>query len=250
MATISYMHDALDHVSDPEKCKRCSVRHQAVCSSLAPAELAVLNKIARKREFKAGQNILIAEEDMPYVATVVSGVIKLIQSLPDGRQQIVGMHFPPDFLGRTYGTKSRCFAEAVSDVDLCLFPKKEFENLLANYPDLETRLFQDTLDELDVARDWMLLLGRKTASEKVASFLAMIARRVPLQGCQHSSEPHQISFHLPMTRADIADYLGLTIETVSRQMTRLKTHEIIRLHDNRDITILNMDRLSELAGLS
>ena len=250
MATISYMQDALDHASDPSRCQRCAVRHQAICGSLAPGELADLNKIARKREIKAGQNILTAEEDMPYVATVVSGVIKLIQSLPDGRQQIVGLHFPPDFLGRTYGMKSRCFAEAVSDVDLCLFPKNEFESLLANYPGLENRLFQDTLDELDVARDWMLLLGRKTAAEKVASFLAMIARRVPLQGCQHCAEPDQISFHLPMTRADIADYLGLTIETVSRQMTRLKTQKIIRLHDNRDISILDMDHLGEIAGLA
>jgi len=250
MASISYIQDAQKKIADPERCQQCAVRHTAVCNALSPEELANLNRIARRREYKAGQNILTAEEDMPYVATVVSGVVKLIQSLPDGRQQIVGLQFPPDFLGRTYGIASQCFAEAVSDVDLCLFPKKDFEALLANYPGLENRLFQDTLNELDVARDWMLLLGRKTAAEKVASFLVMIARRAPLLGCQHANDPDGVNFHLPMTRADIADYLGLTIETVSRQMTKLKTREIIRLYDNRDIAVLDLERLTEAAGMA
>ncbi|MBZ0215890.1 MAG: Crp/Fnr family transcriptional regulator, partial [Fimbriimonadaceae bacterium] len=184
MASTIFGSSAAAHAADPDRCQHCVVRHQAVCGVLAPHELADLNSIARRRLYKPGQNILMAEENIPHVATVVSGVIKLIQSMSDGRQQIVGLQFPPDFLGRTYGVESRYFAEAVSDVDLCLFPKREFETLLADYPDLEKRLFQDTLDELDVARDWMLLLGRKTAAERVASFLLLIARRAPFIGCQ------------------------------------------------------------------
>jgi CRP/FNR family transcriptional regulator len=248
--SISYLSTAREQALDPERCQHCAVRHQAVCGALAPEELLDLNRMARRKIFKAGQSILIAEENASYVGNIVTGVIKLIQSLPDGRQQIVGLQFPPDFLGRTYGAESRCFAEAVCDVDLCLFPKKEFERLLENYPGLEKRLFQDTLEELDVARDWMLLLGRKTAAEKVASFLLLIARRAPLLGCRHAASPDQISFQLPMTRADIADFLGLTIETVSRQMTKLKTQEIIRLHDNREMSILDMERLNMVGGLS
>ncbi len=249
MVSVSYLSPARKHAPDPERCQHCSVRHQAVCGALMPEELADLNRIARRKEYKVGQNILVAEEEMPFVATIVAGVIKLIQSLPDGRQQIVGLQFPPDFLGRAYGSESRCFAEAVSEVELCLFQKKDFEGLLVKYPGLEQRLFQNTLDELDVVRDWMLLLGRKTAAEKVSSFILLIANRAPYFGCQHTVSSDQVSFHLPMTRADMADFLGLTIETVSRQMTKLKSLDIIRLHENREISILDMDRLNKIANM-
>lgn len=249
MTSIQFNSSVDIPAADPDRCQHCVVRHQAVCGALASHELADLNAIARRRIYKAGQSIIIAEEETPYVATVVSGVIKLIQSMPDGRQQIVGLQFPPDFLGRAYGHESRYFAEAVGDVDLCLFPKKEFETLLSNYPDLEKRLFQDTLEELDVARDWMLLLGRKTAAERVASFLLLIARRAPYIGCKQKGDDAEVSFHLPMTRADIADYLGLTIETVSRQITKMKTQKVIQLHDNRDIAVLDMERLRDISGM-
>jgi CRP/FNR family transcriptional regulator len=94
----------------------------------------------------------------------------------------------------------------------------------------------------------MLLLGRKTAEEKVASFLYMLARRSLMTGCQHKNTPGMSGFELPLTRADIADYLGLTIETVSRQLTRLKTGHVIRLSSNRLILVPDMAKLAQSAG--
>ena len=119
---------------------------------------------------------------------------------------------------------------------------------MGEYPGLQQRLFQHTLDELDAARDWMLLLGRKTAEEKVASFLYMLARRSLLTGCVHKSPPGTAAFELPLTRSDMADYLGLTIETVSRQLTRLKTSNVVRLNTNRLIMVPDLDRLAQAAG--
>ena len=98
------------------------------------------------------------------------------------------------------------------------------------------------------AADFDLLLGRKTAEEKVASFLFMLARRSMLTGCQHKNTPGMAAFELPLTRADMADYLGLTIETVSRQLTRLKTSNVIRLSTNRLIMVPDLDRLAAAAG--
>ena len=118
----------------------------------------------------------------------------------------------------------------------------------ANIPGLQQRLFQHTLDELDAARDWMLLLGRKTAEEKVASFLFMLARRSLMTGCEHKNTPDVAAFELPLTRSDMADYLGLTIETVSRQLTRLKTSNVIRLSTNRLIMVPDVNRLAHAAG--
>jgi CRP/FNR family transcriptional regulator len=181
---------------------------------------------------------------------VLSGTIKLTKTLPDGRQQIVGLLFPPDFLGRAYSRSNPYFAEAASDVELCCFSHQSFERVIRDHPDLQHRLFERTLDELDAARDWMLLLGRKTAEEKLASFLLLLARRSLLSRCARK-EPgaHAIAaFDLPLTRADIADFLGLTIETVSRQLTRLKAQGFIRIKGSRTIEVPDAEQLQRIAG--
>ena len=230
----------------PERCDSCTVRHKAICAVLSRDELSDLNRIARPRVVPAGQIISGGTDDI-VIANIVSGVIKLTKSLADGRQQIVGLQFPPDFLGRTHGQSGTYFAEAATDVELCAFPSDGFKSLLKRYPDLEHRLFENTLDELDAAREWMLLLGRKTAQEKVASLLLMIARRVPEIGCAHTEDMNIAHFTLPLTRADIADYLGLTLETVSRQMTRMKSLGMIELIDNRAITVPDLRALRRAA---
>lgn len=231
------------------KCANCAVRHRAVCGSLSDVELAHLNTISKTRILEAGSTIMSDDEPSDFVANIVSGTVKLIKIMSDGRQQIVGLQFPPDFLGRAYKASNPYFAEAATDVELCSFPRKEFEKMLKEYPDLEMRLFQNTLDELDSAREWMLLLGRKTAREKIASFLSLLAKRAVNIGCSHSFASEAISFTLPLTRADIADYLGLTIETVSRQITHLKTQGLIEVTSTRQIIVPNPNALAELGGL-
>ena len=125
--------------------------------------------------------------------------------------------------------------------------KGAIERMMQESPELERRLYRQALDELDEARDWMVTLGRKTASEKIASLLLMIA---------HHAEPSMVAgrnsarFDLPLTRADIADFLGLTIETVSRQLTRLRNEKIISIENNRLIIVLDLRRLKARAGNS
>jgi CRP/FNR family transcriptional regulator len=213
---------------------------------LSEAELQDFNKIARQRLIPAGQ-VIAAESDIIF-ANIMEGVIKLTKTLADGRQQIVGLQFPPDFLGRIYAEETPYFAEAATNVELCAFPKDGFETMLKRYPGLEHRLFENTLNELDSAREWMLLLGRKTAQEKVASLLLMIAKRAPNVGCNHTPDMNYAQFSLTLTRADLADFLGLTLETVSRQITKLKTAGVIELIDNREIVVPNIEVLEEIAG--
>lgn len=232
-----------------DRCQVCAIRHKAVCGALDDKELSQLNAISRTRVLGAGEPILDAEQEVDFFANVVRGAVKLTKIMGDGRQQIVGLQFAPDFLGRAYRERSPYYAEAATEVELCIFPKARFERLLKDIPDLEMRLFQDTLNELDAARDWMLLLGRKTASEKVASFLEMIARRSPMIGCAHSPLQSEIRFDLPLSRAEIADYLGLTIETVSRQIGKLKASGVIRLHATREISVLDLAALRTAASV-
>lgn len=231
------------------RCHTCAIRHRAVCGALSDTEISAVNAISRRRMVKAGESILNADDAVDFFANIVSGAVKLTKMLGDGRQQIVGLQFAPDFLGRAYKERSPYFAESATDVELCIFPRKAFEGLLKEKPGLEMRLFQDTLNELDAARDWMLLLGRKTAAEKVASFIEMIARRTPMIGCAHSPDGESMRFYLPLSRGEIADYLGLTIETVSRQIGKLKTSGILRLHASREFSVVDMDRLRAAANL-
>jgi len=230
------------------RCDHCPVRHKAVCAALDEVQIGRLAQISHRKKLIAGQTIISAEEPADFFANVVSGTVKLTKTLPDGRQQIVGLLFAPDFLGRAFSKTNPYTAEAATDMEICIFPHAAFERVIGEYPGLQQRLFQHTLNELDAAREWMLLLGRKTAEEKVASFLLMLARRSLMIGCSHAQASEIPSFELPLTRADMADYLGLTIETVSRQITKLKTCRAIRLVSNRLIEVPDIQRLAKIAG--
>ncbi len=232
----------------PQQCNDCVIRHRAICGSLSGDDLMRINKIARQKNYRAGETIFFENDEVNYLGNVVSGVVKLGKLLPDGRQQIVGLQFASDFLGRAFKGGASCHAEAATDVELCIFPRKPFEALLTEIHDLEDRLFANTLDELDAARDWLVLLGRQSAREKVARFLLMIARRIPNIGCGTHESIDAIRFNLPLSRADIADFLGLTIETVSRQITRLKTDGLIEVEQNRTITVSSVSRLETASG--
>ena len=164
-------------------CSTCAVRNRAVCGALSDEEISRLNSIAHFKHFSAGSVILRDHDEPGYFANVVAGVVKLTKTLGDGRQQIVGLQFPSDFLGRPFRSRTPYFAEAASDVTLCTFERSQFERLVKETPGIERRLFEHTLDELDAAQEWMVLLGRKTAGEKVASFLLMVARRTAQLGC-------------------------------------------------------------------
>ncbi|MEM1378156.1 MAG: Crp/Fnr family transcriptional regulator, partial [Pseudomonadota bacterium] len=161
--------------------------------------------------------------------------------MADGRQQIVGLQFAPDFLGRVYSKSSNCTAEAATNVRVCSFPKSVFEDIARQAPGLEHALHEQALRELDEARDWMLTLGRKTASEKVASFLYLIASHIDPE--IETDELHSVQFELPLKRAEIADFLGLTIETVSRQLTKLRKDRIIEIENNRMVSVKSIQRL-------
>lgn len=227
-------------------CANCPIRHKAVCARCEPDELAQLEEIKYYRTVAAGQNILWAGDRMDFVASVVSGVASLTQTMEDGRRQMVGLLLPSDFIGRPGRELARFDVTAVAETVICCFRRKPFEKLLADMPHVQQRLLEMALDELDAARDWMLLLGRKTAREKIASLLAIIAKRASQETKLRPGEP--VVFDLPLTREAMSDYLGLTLETVSRQFSALKREGIIRLEGNRHVIVPNMSRLKAETG--
>ncbi|NVD38852.1 Crp/Fnr family transcriptional regulator [Ensifer sp. HO-A22] len=232
------------HNSDiPSVCAACEARHGGVCGTLTPDQLLDLSRHSTRRRVEPGREVVGQGEMTDSYANIISGVVKLSKVLSDGRQQIVGLQFAPDFMGRPFTRESALTAEAAIDTDICSFPRNVMERLVAEAPGLEHRLHEQALKELDEARDWMLTLGRKTAQEKVASFLYIIATHIdPENGTA-------TEFDLPLSRADIADYLGLTIETVSRQITKLRKDNVIRIENSRRVTVPSMDRLMHVAGI-
>jgi len=216
-------------------CSDCPIRFAAVCARCEGDELEYLNKIKSYRTYQAGQTIAWAGEELAFVASVVTGVATLSQTMEDGRRQMVGLLLPSDFIGRP-GRRTASFdVVAATDVVLCKFKKPAFDGLVATSPAITHRLLEMTLDELDAAREWMLLLGRKTAREKIASLLTILTHRnIALLPGDASGG---VAFDLPLTREEMADYLGLTIETVSRQISALKRDGFIKLSGKRHVNI-------------
>jgi len=234
----------------PKHCDVCSIRSRSICGALSRDEIQAMNQIAHRRQSPAGTVLIHEGEKVDSFGNVINGVVKLTKTMSDGRQHIVGLLFPADFMGRAMREESPYRAEAATDVELCLFPRPDFERLMQTYVDLQSRLLEHTLDELDACHDWTLLLGRKNASERVASFLLMIARRVREIGCTADPTSDRAAFQLPLGRSDIADFLGLTTESVSRQITKMKRDGIIKLHGNREVEVPSMAQLLKLADLA
>jgi CRP/FNR family transcriptional regulator len=232
------------------ECQTCVVRNRAICSALDANELDALNAIGRRRTLKAGESLMWEGEEAVLVANVIEGVLKLSSGTEDGREQIVGVVYPSEFIGRPFGGTSAHGVTALTDSRVCVFSRRDFDAFAREHPKLEHKLLERTLGELDRTRRWMLLLGRKSASEKLASFLLELADRMTPATCEISfdEEPRHTHIELPFSRQQIADVLGLTIETVSRQFTRLKNEGIVDLPSRREVVILDHDALVAEAG--
>jgi len=230
-----------------QDCASCPIGHRAVCSLCEPDELNALEQIKYYRSFQAGQTVVWSGDRMDFVGSVVSGVATLTQTMEDGRRQMVGLLLPSDFVGRPGRTTVAYDVTAITDVLMCCFRRKPFEDTLQATPHVAQRLLELTLDELDAAREWLVLLGRKSAREKIASLLMVIARRSAAAGGKSPSA--QLVFDLPLTREQMADYLGLTLETVSRQISALRRESLIVVTGNRNVTITDVAALAAEGGL-
>ena len=234
----------IDFKTGSVSCGDCPIRHRAVCARCEGDELTRLDEMKYYRSFEAGQTVIWSGDRMDFVASVVTGIATLTQTMEDGRRQMVGLLLPSDFVGRPGRATAAYDVTAVTDLVMCCFRKKPFEDMMSSTPHVSQRLLEMTLDELDAAREWMLLLGRKTAREKIASLLAILARR----DASLKAGAVTFSFDLPLTREEMADYLGLTLETVSRQISALKRDGIIDLEGKRHVKVANIDRLLEQTG--
>jgi CRP/FNR family nitrogen fixation transcriptional regulator len=200
-------------------------------------DAATRSPLGSTRAYRKDEEIFAEGDDAEYFYRVLSGVVRTYKLLSDGRRQIDAFHLPGDIFGAETHGAHRFTAEAIGDVSLVGYRSRSIETATLDNPALARDILAATMVSLARAQEHMLLLGRKSASEKVATFLLGLAERMTSGGI----------VDLPMARIDIADHLGLTIETVSRSLTQLERRGVISLPANRrGVVLKDRDALKRL----
>ncbi len=194
------------------------------------------------QRLRAEQSVFHEGDPAKRVFMVTHGSLKLYTLLADGRRQVTGFMFPGDFLGISIDEEYAFTVEALEESELWWFSRDAFDGFIREHPQVERELYRLATHELAAAQRQMVLLGRKAAAERLASFFVSLLER-----SERSTGLCADSFILPMTRIDIADYLGLTKETVSRMLAELKRRGLIRLKTQNDVQIIDREGLSAMA---
>lgn len=232
---------ACEHRKPGEACSKCGVRLFSICAALEKDDLVRLDRLSRHIVLPARTPLFEQGAPADHVYNVISGTVRLFKLLSDGRRQIVGFALPGDFLGLSLAETNAYGAEVIDDAELCQFDRAQISRFADENRELLHRLHEFISHELIIAQDQMVILGRLHAEERVAVFLINMHDRFMRIGRKSVTVP------LPMLRADIADYLGLTVETVSRTISRMAREKILLVVPD-GIRILNMERLRALSG--
>jgi CRP/FNR family transcriptional regulator len=225
-------------------CDGCAVRGETICAVIAPEDFTAFASLGRQRSLARGQVLIWEGEERSQIATLLSGVLKLTAATANGREQIVGLAWPSDLVGSPFGGSFQYRVSALSDARLCLFGRDEFEHFVAGQRQLERELLRRASAELDRARAFMLLLGRMSAEERLAALLLDLTRRF----ARREVGAGAVVVELPLRRQELADVLGLTIETISRQLRKLKDGGVIAVPDRRTIVVENLPALEAIAA--
>lgn len=235
------MHCALG--SKPPDCVHCTVRPHALCSQVEPTGMETLRSMARIALFPNRSVVFDQGSVLRNVFIITRGMVRLFRLMPDGRRQITGFLGPGDLLGGIkVKANAHCSAQAISDLVVCGFDRSSFSAFLQANPTLCMTLLVVATDEIEAQYDHAMLLGRKHAAERIAAFLLLLSARWKPIGLN----PNVVG--LPMPRSDIADHLGLTIETVSRTFAKFKQSGLIEVPDAKTVILSNAPALYDLAG--
>ena len=223
------------------RCLACACRSLSICSVLDEADLLELERMGRHVHLAAHETLFTAGQEAKSVHNIVAGVARLYKLLPDGRRQIIGFALPGDFLGLAISERYTFSVDAIDAVSACRFPAEVFSQFVRARPQLLVRMNELAARELAQAQEQMLLLGRRSAEEKIAAFLVAWRERLAQIGDARKT------IALPMSRQDIADYLGLTIETVSRTLTRFEREKMLVIVTG-GVRLLDTDRAESMAA--
>jgi len=224
------------------RCATCEIRSYSFCRCLKDDQLNIFSKISSEKEFKNKQTVFLQEEESKNLYNITKGNIKIYKLLRDGRIQIIGFLYPGDFFGSYKKGKYNYSAESIGNVKLCVFKQEVLDNYLEKNMNLAKELLHMTSHELTLAQDRIGVLGKLNANQRMAAFILNISKQRARIGWQDNP------ISLPMVRQDIADYLGLTLETVSRELTKLKTSNLIKVLSSSQIYLRDKASLSVISS--
>jgi CRP/FNR family transcriptional regulator len=221
-----------------------NLQRQTMSTSQPEAGLSLASVFNDKpvEHFAAGSPLFWEGDQAKHVFEIVEGVLRVFKILSDGRRAITGFLYAGDLVGVSMRDLYLYNAEAVTPIQVRRFSSVAFQEAINISPELRPQLFARLCDEMASAQDQMVLLSRKNAEERICSFLLMLSKRMP--GTKNLS----MNIEIPMSRLDMADYLGLTIETVSRTVTSLIGRGIITQSGRHDMSIKKLDTMLRLAG--
>lgn len=228
---------------DPLGCDDCPVRDIAVCAGLGDAERRDLARLGRRKRFRRGETIFAGGDRSIACATLVSGIVKLSRFDASGTERTVALLHPSGFLARLFAAEIDCTATALCDSELCLFPRDVVEREMHGHPRFMERVLRATNDQLTSAHDLIDLIGRRDSRARLAGLLLLFA-----QGNCDGPPGEDVTIDLVLTRGEMAALLGLTIETVSRQLTALESDGVIVRQGARGIRLLRLDELQRALG--
>lgn len=232
---------ACSHAHSGGNCEDCKIRLVSVCAAFEREDLEALQAMAQPVHFGARETLFLENDDSDAAFTVTDGVIRLYRIFADGRRQVLEFLLPGDFISIEGGGHHGFSADAITDVALCRFPKNQFATVVDHRPHVLQRLYETSARELIDSRDHMMALGQRSASEKVAWFLIHLRNRWMRMALASNTIP------VPMSRQDIADYLGLTIETVSRTLSNFARERKIAIVPH-GIELLDVKKMERLAA--
>ena len=222
-------------------CFDCPARMSDLCKGLSDSNIPVLYASSKHLKLKKSETLFLDDDYADHIFNVKDGTVMLYRMGPAGQRQILRFLFTGDMIGLTTGETNGISAEACTPVGLCCWERKKFEDFLILFPAMDRQFHIVASKALTQSFDHTFSLGQLNAQQRVAAFILNLAQRHEEMG----SAPDTLL--LPMSRLDIADYLGLTIETVSRELTKLKSKGFIAIPTLDRLHLLNTSALEDLA---
>lgn len=228
---------------DPLGCGDCPVRDLAVCAGLSDAERRDLAALGVRRRYRRGETIFAAGDESIACATLISGAVKLSRHDVEGVERSVALLHAASFLARLFAAEIDSSVTAIADSELCVFPRRAIERRMGDHPGFMERVLRATAEQLASAHDLIDLIGRRNAAARLAGLLLLFA-----QGGCNGAPLDGTLIELPLTRGEMASLLGLTIETVSRQLSAMEAAGTIERQGQRGIRVKSLDALRSVAG--
>jgi len=238
----------MNNTEDTKQNAKCGLKELLDFRDLPDPVRKDLEAICRRRSYKAGQTIAEIGTHLDTIGIVRDGILRMQKSLPDGRQHVVGLLVAGDLFGRVFDGGMHFSVEAATDADIFSFERGRFESILLRSPELDRLLLLNLMNELDRARDWMIILANPKIRGRLAGFLLLLCTRFQTVDHLITVKDRAVQIRIPLSRPDVAHLLGTRVESISRALHALADDGLVRILQPDLVEVEQIAALTEEAG--